>query len=114
MAHKTIEQLGREIETFQNEISKIQTELADMAEATDPEFREKLRQKSRHIRDVISGLKSQTGQKAANAYNAVRQGSITAIGAGRSQIEQRPFMAILTAFAAGLLLSKLFGRFRAE
>lgn len=114
MADRTIEQLGHEIESFQEEVSKIQTELADMVKVTDPELREKLRQKSRHLRAVIQGLKSQTGQRAATAYQAVRRGSSGAIETGRTKIEQRPFVAILVAFAAGLLLSRLVGRLHSE
>jgi len=110
MAHKTVEQLGREIESFQEDIRKLQKELGDMTRFTISEGREKLKETGSRLRSSVSGLSSDAGQKAHNAYEAVcRQGS-AAMDKSRSTIGQRPVTAVLIAFAAGMLLSRLFGR----
>lgn len=112
MAHKTVEQLGREIESFQDEIRKLQQDLAGMSKSTFHESKEALRQKGHHLRDAVEGFKSKAGEKASNALHAVRQGGAGAIEKGRTTIERKPLAAIMIAFAAGMFLLHLFGRKR--
>lgn len=110
MAHKTVEQLGREIEEFQDDIRKLQKELSNMTRATISEGREKLKETGSRLKSTVSELTSEAGHKAHNIYDAVRQQGSAALDISRSKVGQRPVTSILIAFAAGMLLSRLFGR----
>jgi ElaB/YqjD/DUF883 family membrane-anchored ribosome-binding protein len=112
MAHKTVEQLGREIESFQDEIRKLQHELAGISKTTFHGSKEALRQKGHHLRDTVGGLKTKAEDRAAGALHAVRQGGAGVIEKSRTTIERKPLAAILAAFGAGMFLLHLLGRKR--
>lgn len=107
MAHKTVEQLGHEIESFQEEIRKLQEELSALSRFTDPD---KIKEKAREIKHAMGGIKSRAQERAGNVYEAVRHGGTAAVEKSRHGIGQKPVTAVLVAFAAGMLLSRLFGR----
>jgi ElaB/YqjD/DUF883 family membrane-anchored ribosome-binding protein len=112
MAQKTVEQLGRQIESFQDEVRKLQQELAGVSKTTFHQSKEALREKGHHLRDTVSGFKSAAGEKTAGALHAVRRGGAGAIEKGRTAIEQKPLAAIMVAFGAGMFLLHLLGRKR--
>jgi len=112
MANKTVEQLGHEIEIFQDEVRKLQKELADMSRTTFHDSKEALRQKGQHLKSAVGEFKSRAGQRASGALHAVRQGGAGAIERGRTTIERKPLAAVLIAFGAGMFLLHLLGRKR--
>ena len=112
MASKTVEQLGREIENFQDEVRKLQKEIADMSRTTFHDSKEALKEKGHHLKTAVGEFKSVAGERASGALHAVRQGGAGAIEKGRTTIERKPLAAMLIAFGAGMFLLHLFGRKR--
>lgn len=110
MAHRTVEQLGHEIENFQDDIRKLQRELGEMLKSAAPG--KKTSANPHRLSSFVQGCTSKTGKKAQAVYRAVCQGGYGAVDKGRMSIEKKPVTSVLIAFAAGLTLSHLFGRIR--
>ncbi len=105
-------ELGREIEAFKKEISKLQHDLSRLLETTGSYGKERFLESKKRFQAAISDIKDRVREKAAHAYEGCKEQGRIAVDKSRQAIEQRPFTSVLVAFFAGALLAGLSRRRR--
>ncbi len=103
-------ELGREIETFRKEISKLQHDLSRLLEASGSYGKGKLLESKEKFQAAISSIKDQVREKAAHVYESCKEQGRLAVGKSRQTIGKKPFTSVLVAFFAGALLARLSRR----
>ena len=89
----------KELKTLRDDMVRLRGDLADLASALKDAGAEKLEGGTKDIRkDIRRGLEDLRGR------------SRRAVQLFEDEIEERPFTAVLSAFAVGFVLAKLFDR----
>lgn len=90
-----------DLRVLQDDLAKLTRAVAESQKSKVSQFRDEMRRESEEALDDVR-------KQGDKAYSQARRAGQKAIQDAEHKIEERPFMTILFAFVAGLLVGKLF------
>lgn len=105
-ANSTQEDYNRvkeDLKSLQDDLLKLTRAVTESQKSKVSNLRDEVRRESEEALDDVR-------KRGDKAYKQARDAGEHAIKGAESRIEERPFLALLLAFVAGLLVSKLFDR----
>jgi len=98
--------VSSELDSLRSDVSKLRSDLAGLAEALLKAGKHEAGAAREKLEEEVSKRLDSLREKAAT----VRDAGQTAIETIENQIEERPFISMLVAFAVGLVFGKLVDR----
>lgn len=113
-AQEDYDRVKNDLKTLQDDLAKLTRAVTEGQKAKVSNLRDEIRRESEEAYDDLRkrGDKaySQAREAGERAYGQARDAGGKAIQGAEHKIEERPFLTVLIAFVAGLLVSKLFDR----
>lgn len=98
--------LNNEMEALRADVTKLRTDLGNIAQA----LKEVGKGKAEDARSSVSELASTLREELLRALEGAKDRGKRSVATVEETIEDRPFLTLLTAFGAGILLGKLLDR----
>ena len=93
------EKLGQDIDTLRDDVAKLRTDLSHLAKS--------LLEKGKNETD---SAREKVIEELRNEFGSARDKGMETVDSVEQTIQERPFISLLIAFLAGLILGKLFDR----
>lgn len=113
-AQQDYDRVKNDLKVLQDDLAKLTRAVAEGQKSKVSNFRDEIRKESEEALDDMRkrGDKaySQAREAGERAYSQARDAGGKAVQSAEHKIEERPFLTVLLAFLAGLLVSKLLDR----
>ena len=99
-----------ELRAIKEDIESLRSDLKGLVRSVRSDGRNRLEGARARLLEVTHDLEERARKQLAAARDTVREHSEKALSSGREKISERPFIFVLGAFLAGLVLGKLLRR----
>lgn len=100
------EDLRKEIEAFKDDIRRLKNDLDGLAGSATDLTKEKIME----YRDSLRHSMQHLSEKTQETYHGIEHRGEELLDKGRSEITRKPITAVLSAFAAGMLVTLFMKR----
>jgi ElaB/YqjD/DUF883 family membrane-anchored ribosome-binding protein len=113
MAHEeTRQELAQEIAVLKSDISRLKEHVESALSSAGTLSKDKLQDAKDKLLAAVESLQSRVKESLSAAYSSARVHGKEAVEKSQKTIAQNPFIAVGSAFLAGVVLTMLVGRCR--
>ena len=113
MAHEeTRQELAREIAVLKSDIARLKEDVESSLSSAGTLSKEKLQDAREKLLAAVESIHSRVKESLAAAYSSAREHGKEAVEKSQHAIARNPFIAVGSAFLAGVVLTMLVGRCR--
>lgn len=99
-----------ELRSLKEDLERLRSDVGDLLRSLKGLGEERIRDAKTRLREAAADFESRAEQQFKDAYERVAEEGKRVADLGRVQVEKRPLTSVLVAFAAGIVVGKLFSR----